>query len=122
MNEGIFRLSTEDLAWLALTETVQAFRQLLWAGATARSIAKTVIDVLGSLTVRAHVALQDLTPDILRVYHRSRCEFRQFEASSLPQCSDGHSIESITEPGARLSIVQHDACGEAFSRRLPQLP
>ena len=64
MNEGIFRLSTEDVAWLALTETVQAFRQLLWAGATARSIAKTVIDVLGSLTVRAHVALQDLTPDI----------------------------------------------------------
>ncbi len=61
----MFTLSTEDLAWLAPTEAVQAFRQLLWAGATARSIAKTVIDVLGSLTVRAHVALQDLTPEPL---------------------------------------------------------
>jgi len=63
MNKGMFILSTEELAWLAPTEAVQAFRQLLWAGATARLIAKTVIDVLGSVTVRAHVALQDLTPD-----------------------------------------------------------
>jgi len=52
MTQGMFTLLTEDLTWLAPTEVVQAFRQLLWAGATARSIAKTLIDLLGSLTVR----------------------------------------------------------------------
>jgi hypothetical protein len=37
--------------------------------------------------------------------HRGRCEFRQFESSSLPKCSDGHSVESITKPGAHLPVV-----------------
>ena len=53
--------------------------------------------------------------------HRSRCEFRWFEASSLPECSDRHSVESITKAGTHLSIVQDDACGKAFPRCLPQL-
>ena len=52
MNGEIFTLSTEDLGWLAPAEAVQAFREILWAEATALSIAKTLIDVLGSVTAR----------------------------------------------------------------------
>ena len=52
MNGGIFTLSTEDLGQLDSTEAVQAFREILWAKATALSIAKTLIDVLSSVTAR----------------------------------------------------------------------
>jgi len=52
MNGGIFTLSTEDLGWLAPAEAVQIFRELLWAEATALSIAKTLIDVPVSVSAR----------------------------------------------------------------------
>ena len=52
MNQGIFTLSTEDLGRLGSTEAVDAFRELLWAEATALSIAKNLIDVPGSITAR----------------------------------------------------------------------
>lgn len=52
MNRGIFTLSTEDLGRLGSTEAVQVFRGLLWAEATALSIAKNLIDVPGSITAR----------------------------------------------------------------------
>jgi len=52
MNGGIFTLSTEELRRLDSTEAVQAFRELLWAEATALSIAKNLIDVPGSINAR----------------------------------------------------------------------
>ncbi len=52
MNGGIFTLSTEDLGRLDSTESVQVLRELLWAEATALSIAKNLIDVPGSITAR----------------------------------------------------------------------
>jgi len=52
MNGEIFTLSTEDLGRLDSTEAVQALRELLWAEATALSIGKNLIDVLGSVTAR----------------------------------------------------------------------
>jgi hypothetical protein len=52
MNRGIFTLSTEDMGRLGPAEAVQAFRELLWADATALSIAKTLIDVPVSVTAR----------------------------------------------------------------------
>jgi len=52
MNEGSFTLYTGDLWQLGPAEAVQAFRELLWAEATTLSIAKTLIDVLGSVTAR----------------------------------------------------------------------
>ncbi|MCK4599376.1 hypothetical protein KAU37_06125 [Candidatus Bipolaricaulota bacterium] len=52
MNGGIFTLSREELRRLDSTEAVQAFRELLWAEATALSIAKNLIDVPGSINAR----------------------------------------------------------------------
>lgn len=52
MNGRIFTLSTEDLGRLGPSQAVQAFRELLRAEATALSIAKNLIDVLGSVTAR----------------------------------------------------------------------
>ena len=45
-------LSTEDLGRLGHAESVEVFRDLLWAEATALSIAKTFIDVPGSVSAR----------------------------------------------------------------------
>ena len=52
MNHGIFALSAQDLGRLDSTESVDVFRDLLWAEATALSIAKNLIDVPGSITAR----------------------------------------------------------------------
>ncbi len=52
MNGGIFALSKEDLDRLGPQEAVSAFRELLWAEATALSIAKNLIDVPGSVHAR----------------------------------------------------------------------
>jgi hypothetical protein len=52
MNPGIFMPSTEDLGRLSPPEAVQVFRKLLWAKATALSIAKNLIEMPGSVAAR----------------------------------------------------------------------
>ena len=52
MNRGIFSLSKEDLSRLDSVGAVAAFRELLWAEATALSISKNLINIPGSITAR----------------------------------------------------------------------
>lgn len=80
------------------------------------------MEVLGEPKVLQFVFRKLLpNPKKMDFYVRLAALGKKLKASYLPERSNGHSVESITEPGARLAVVQHDACGEASPRCLPQL-